>query len=420
MRTRAWATRISPFLFAGLIALAGAFSGERPALAQAEEPCPFPEDFVPPPDPAITAQQVEEGSASLRDFALLARDRFRDASLGTLSTAEFAYFGCLLRQEGSAWRSGSTYFVQLSVDGRVFVHAKDMALSGRQINPWIYFEILSALGVSPTVLASLASPDPAVVAGAFAEITAVLSQGPDGPFDATTPIEGMRPGIPGASGYASVFVPADYGVPVLLLVGFDLDSSHIMAEEIDYGDPAIVASDVVDRETLKAFVTEAGNYLLGLVESGDAAAFSKAKVAMRDSNGPWRHGSVYLYILEIPSQVIFFHAAFPGRFELRPLVPTVRDAVTGEFVLPQVLEAAASDPEGGFVEYHFDDPADDTDRADIPKVGYAREFRGQFPGPDGNVVAFHFVIGSGFYPGSDNGTTVESRSWGQVKAGVAE
>ena len=41
------------------------------------------------------------------------------------------------------------------------------------------------------------------------------------------------------------------------------------------------------------------------------------------------------------------------------------------------------------MEYFYDDPADDTDSADIPKVGYAREFK--------RVVSSNFIVGSGFY-----------------------
>ena len=50
------------------------------------------------------------------------------------------------------------------------------------------------------------------------------------------------------------------------------------------------------------------------------------------------------------------YAAFPDRFELRPLVPTLRDAVTGEFILPQVIEAAKSGPESGGTEQFMDAP----------------------------------------------------------------
>ena len=45
----------------------------------------------------------------------------------------------------------------------------------------------------------------------------------------------------------------------------------------------------------------------------------------------------------------------------------------------------------GFWLYHFDNPADDTDSADIPKVGYARIFAGG-----------HLIINSGFYLSADS------------------
>ena len=103
---------------------------------------------------------------------------------------------------------------------------------------------------------------------------------------------------------------------------------------------------------------------------------------------------MYLYVLDLTSNVILFHGAFPNRHELRPLVATVRDAVTGKLVLPQVIEAAKSSPEGGFVEYYFDDPADDTDSADIPKVGYARQFTGEGRRPNGAVLTeLHHRVG---------------------------
>ncbi|MXY15074.1 MAG: autotransporter domain-containing protein, partial [Proteobacteria bacterium] len=166
-------------------------------------------------------------------------------------------------------------------------------------------------------------------------------------------------------------------------------------QKMYYGDPALTAADVVDRESLKEFVFEAATYFGEARKTEGRVGISKAKIAMRDPNGPWRHGSVYLYVLDLSTNIILIHGAFPDRFELRPLVPTVRDAVTGELVLPQVLAAAASSPEGGFVEYYFDDPSDASDSADIPKVGYAREF--QFQPAGGTGPQSRVVIGSGFY-----------------------
>ena len=130
---------------------------------------------------------------------------------------------------------------------------------------------------------------------------------------------------------------------------------------------------------------------------------------------------MYLYILLSANNIIMFHGAFPDRYELRPLVATVRDAVTGELILPQVIEAAKSDPEGGFVEYYFDDPSDDTDSADIPKVGYAREFIGEYGLPDGSGGRVTYIIGSGFYGRTPDDVPTVTRTdveatWGQIKS----
>ena len=392
---------------AGMLILAGAVSGAH--YASAQETCPLATGLAPPADPRVTAQQVENGSASVMDFALAARDRIDSLGQEITTVEQASYFGCVIRQEGAPYRSGSTYLVSLTPDGRVLVHARAMALSGRQVNPLIYGEILSALGVSRADLAHLASPDPATVARSGAAVFRTLLQEPHAPFDATTPISGLRPGIPGASGYAAVYLSANFGSPILLLAGFDLDESHVTREVIDYGDPTISARDVVDRETLKAFVTEAGEFLLDIFKTADTAAISKARVALRDPNGPWRHGSVYLYVLDRRSNIVWVHGAFPDRFELRPLIGTVRDAVTGELVLPQVLAAATSSPEGGFVEYHFDDPDDDSDSAEIPKVGFARSFTHNPQPADGTKPPVNFIVGSGFYATStENGSPVTS------------
>ena len=403
------------FLVAGLFVLAGVFSDARPALAdhpQEQEACPLPPGVTPPAGPRVTAQQVEDGSATLKEFALAVRDRYKTP----INPPEAAlYFQCRVREEGSPYRSGSTYLVQLTLDGRVYEHAKSMSLSGRLLHPLIYAEILSALGVSPTVLANLASPDPAIAQQAFPAVLATLSQEPDGAFDATTPIPDLRPGIPGASGHAAVFLLSDSGRPILLLTGFDLNESHLVEEAINHDNPAITARDVVDRRTLKAFVTEAGEWFTTLVETAtDPAVISKAKIAARDPNGPWRHGSVYLYVLDLNSNTILFHGAFPDRFEWRPLVATVQDEVTGHLILPQVIDAAKSSPDGGFVEYYFDDPTDDTDSAEIPKVGYAREFPLEIPRADGTVIPLDIIVGSGFYQSSPN--VIAARQNNAVKA----
>ena len=378
MNARTLLTSAYMITAAGLLALAGVFSDVRPALAQTQVECALPPGVTPPDPLSVTAQQVEAGSATLRAFALEARNRFNQR---TPSREVQLYVGCLMREDGSDLHAGSTYLVQLTPDGRVFVHSKNMALSGRLVNRVIYGAILRALGISLTDLTH-----PAAITAAFME-----AAGRDGG-------EFNVPQIPGASGYAAVYLSQSYQTPIVLLAGFDLTESHLAEEDFDFLVPAVTAREVVDRETLKAFVTNVGDVFLASQEKGgDPAGISKARVAMRNPNGPFRHGSVYLYILDLVSGIILFHGAFPDRHELRPLIATVRDEVTGKLVLPQVIAAAKSSPEGGFLEYYWDDPTDDSDRADIPKVGYARRFTGERMRADGSALPVDFIIGSGFY-----------------------
>ena len=366
-------TAISKALCVGLLVLAGILSNSYLALAQSRDACTLPAGVASVAPPDVTAQQVETGSASPREFALAVRDRFR---AGAETPEETFYIACLMREEGSPWRSGNTYLVTLTPDGRIYEHAKSMALAGRLLERGIYGAILQALGIDPADLA-----DPAAAQAAF---TAARARD-GGPFDV--------PGVPGASGYATVSAPPGFSTPFVLLAGFDLNATHLAAEQIDYGDPAVTAAEVVDRETLKAFVTQAGDYMVDILETGTLADVAKTKVAFRDPNGPWKHGSVYLFAFDLTSNIILFHGAFPDRFENRPLVPVATDTVTGKLIQPQLLEAAASHPEGGFVEYHFDDPADPSDRADIPKTAFTREFTARV-GPQATIK---FLVGSGFY-----------------------
>ena len=76
MQPATWKTRTCLSLVVGLLVLAGICSGARPALAQLD--CPLPAGVTPPPDPPVTAQQVVEGSATLAEFALAARDQVQE------------------------------------------------------------------------------------------------------------------------------------------------------------------------------------------------------------------------------------------------------------------------------------------------------------------------------------------------------
>ncbi|MDE0045563.1 MAG: hypothetical protein OXU19_06835, partial [bacterium] len=155
MNTGAWKIGASVTVAFCLLMLAGIMADMRSALAQ--EACPLPAGETPPADPPVTAQQVEDGTATLAQFAQAATAQFELTTSETLTTQQLAYSGCQLRLEGGPWRSGSTYIVTLSLDGRVLIHAKDMSLSAGKLSPRIYGTILQTLGVDLTDPSTIAT-----------------------------------------------------------------------------------------------------------------------------------------------------------------------------------------------------------------------------------------------------------------------
>ena len=252
----------------GVVVLVFAFTACRQAVRPSEPTggnCPLPAGASPLADPRVTAQQVETGTASLREFALAAREAAKAYEQQAMTVEQGYYFGCLVRQEGP-WRSGSTYVAIVTpdlplrtasrADMRISVHAKDMSFAGRLLHPAIFRNVMGALGVAETDLNALPDPE------AGRRILRTLAQEPEAAFDATAPIPGVSPGFAGASGHVAVYnSPLFGGYPFVLFTGFDIDSSHLVEEDIVYL-PTVTAKDVVDRETLKAFVTEAGNHVV--------------------------------------------------------------------------------------------------------------------------------------------------------------
>ena len=390
-RTRTSTRRTNFFIVLGLLVMAATCFQGRFALAQTGAPCPLPAGVKRPADPPVTARDVVNGSANLEQFTLAARNQFKGVGSETLTPAQLAFSGCRLRLDGGPWRSGDIYIVTLTPDGRVYLHAKDMSLSAGKLKPAIYAGILRALDTPRAILEGLRSTDAAARSDAQNRLTTYLESEPHAAFN-----------IPGGiSGHAASYVSVNTGRPLVLLAGFDLNASHLADEVIDYGHPSITASEVVNRATLKEFVGEALKFIAETVgnaptTAASRVAFQKARLALRDPNGPWRHGSVYIHIVDGDSNLILFHGGFPDQLELRR-GGINRDAVTDELIFEQLVRAARSSSEGGFWEYHFDNPADDSDSTDIPKVGYARQFVRTTTALDGTEIRTNLIIASGFY-----------------------
>ena len=337
-----------------VLGLAGVFPGAHLTFAQLDDVCARPDGLPAPPADLVTAAQVESGDGTLADFV----EGYRQYSATILQMNGSGYLGCLVTQEGP-FNYGSTYIVTLTPNGRVAVHGRNLLLSGGLLDSTIFGPILQAARSSDV----------------------------GGPFM----LEAAN-----AAGYARGSVGFD-GFPTILVAGFDLQESHVLVEDVDPGDVLpVTAHDVVERETLKAFVIGTMQYIGQLWREEGRDAFVKLKKILRSPTGPWRAGPVYLFIMD-GNGFTLFHGAFPERYELRAPTDVLRDAVTGELILPQIIEAATQSERGGYVEYHFDDPNDDTDSAEIPKVTYARglSFTVNVPGSEPRELSL--IVGSGFY-----------------------
>ena len=142
--------------------------------------------------------------------------------------------------------------------------------------------------------------------------------------------------------------------------------------------PKVTASEVVDRETLKAFVEGGKEYLEGIRTITETA---KLRAIFR-AEGDWKSGSTFLVIL-IKNGAVLLHGG-DSAIDNELLLDVEDDK--GKKVVQELLAAAKRG--GDFVEYSWDDPAVEGDAN--PKVSYAVEYvSGLFGKPLVLVGGYH-------------------------------
>ncbi|MDE2666161.1 MAG: hypothetical protein OXI69_08420, partial [Acidobacteriota bacterium] len=154
--------------------------------------------------------------------------------------------------------------------------------------------------------------------------------------------------------------------------------------------PDVTAQDVVDRDTLKAFVQGAIAWLGAQFESGEAVDINALKDLFRMEPGPWKHGSTYFvvlvnnYLVE-GAVLVFFDAGNPDRdFKL---LSVIEDANVVKIMQDLVAAAVDNAPmmEGGFVAY---------EEAGVSRVSYAQLVVA--PENAGVIANQQLVISAGF------------------------
>ncbi len=345
-----------------ILGLAGFFVAAYPAAAQS---------------PETTASEVVDRE-TLQAFVEDARawsETFTDPN-------DFAPYTIALSSEGD-WKHGNTYLILMQADGTVIFHAGDPSANGKHLN-----DTEDARG-NKVVQALI---EAANAGGGFVEY---YWDDPAVDGDEDTP----------KVAYATSYVSGTTGTPIILIGGYYQNLSQASLPPLDPSImpiPEVTAADVVDRETLKAFVHGAKESFLTAVEQIGLEQFMQQRAIFREEGSPWKKGSVYFFVFSTDGYVLFHGVDTSLELNTSDLD---KEDVNGVKYLREIIRVAKEG--GGFVQYNFDDPAVTGDEdTGSPKVTYAELFT--FRDQD-------YVFGAGFYTGAA-ATAVEEPSWGQLKS----
>ncbi len=341
--------------------------------------------------PQTTAEQVNDRDTT-RSFVLHAKQHIDDRVAENRSALSTLYRD--MRDEG-VWRQDSVYLIALRLDGTVVNHGKyTKSLFG------------ASLAALPTVNSLLMRVQDA--------------QG--GPVCVEYAMGGsMRWSC------AVVYTNALRGSNVLI-GGFDHDEQNMNISHPECPDyqPAVTARQVSEsqsEEDLKNFVRGAIMRIGDTLEGGAGLRGNISGVQCLGREGPWKHGSIYLFIMTAggaggnPPPIVFLNGNNP---ELTgdPFVNILDE--DGVDVGEIIIEAAGEDGKGGIVRYKWDDPTVEGDEVNEP---------GMSPGTSPKVSYVEgvrvspqsvWIFGSGIYPAAeddDDGCAIagaDSKPWSAV------
>ena len=296
-----------------------------------------------------TAAEVVDRE-SLKGFVETAKTHLE----GITDLNEIASLRATLRAEGE-WKSGDMFLMITFTNGDVFIHGDDPAAESRNL---IDVEDDNGIKVVRRLLRGAGE------GGVFVDYND----------------DGLK------TAYAVEYTSGLTGRTLVVVGGYsqDVSDAPIMIAELPR--PAVTASEVVDRDTLITFVEEAAKAYQSAVMSDNYSDLVSVKNALREEGGDWKDGSVYLWIVS-GEGIVIFHGGQRHR-EGKPAPVHLVD-VNGIPFMQKLIDMGRQG--GGFLEYHFDNPAIEGDEeTGSPKIGYTTGF----PILDSGQMA---VAGSGIY-----------------------
>ena len=264
-----------------------------------------------------------------------------------------------LRAEGD-WKSGSTFIIIFFESGEPIFHANDRAAENK-----------SLLGVEDDRGTRVVE-----------ELLKAAAQG--GGF-----VE-YHDGGP-KTAYAVEYVSGFTETRFVVVGGYSQDVSHVPGRIAVLPKPAVTASQVVDRDTLIAFVEEAAKLYRTAMMSDGYIGLPELENAFRLEGGDWRSGAIYLWVVS-GEGITLFHATEPYREG--KITDMMRTDSKGVMIAEELVGGARREGRK-FLRYHYDNPDIEGDEeTGSPKLGYAVSV----PLPNTEQKA---VIGSGIYVDMD-------------------
>ncbi len=271
---------------------------------------------------------------------------------------EIMRFKSELRTEGN-WKSGEMFLIIFFESGEPFIHGGDHAAESRNL-----------LGVEDEQGTKVVE-----------ELFAAAARG--GGFVK------YHDGGP-KTAYAVEYTSGITARRFVLVGGYSQDVSHVPARIADLPKPAVTASQVVDRETLIAFVEEAAKVYREAVMSKGYSGYTGVTNAFRVEGGDWKSRSIYLWVVSGAGGegVTMFHGSEPYR---EGKVTDMKRTDSKGVKIAEELIGGARREGRKFLRYHYDNPAVEGDEdTGSPKLGYAVSI--PVPNSDQKIV-----IGSGIY-----------------------
>ena len=272
------------------------------------------------------------------------------------------------------WNAGSMFLILFTQNGNPFIHGNDRTAENRDL-----------LDVEDD--------------NGFRVVEALLAAGARG-----GDFVRYHDGEP-KTAYAVEYTSGISGRRLVLVGGYSQDTSHAPLRIADLPTPAVTASQVVDRETLVAFVEAAATvYSERALNTEGYRDFAAVRNAFRQEGGHWKSGSVYLWIVAA-GNITFFHATEP--FREGKATDLTRTDINGVMFAEELIEGARREGRK-FLKYYYDDPTVEGDEdTGSPKLGYAVSIPVFQTGQKA-------VIGSGVYLGARAGaldTDAVSKAW---------